>query len=320
MNKTAQTGQNIVLFPLNGGRAGHYYHYLLGYLMPVVKFVEFESAGISLVSVGVLDRITIEILGDEVDIIKEQKFNMDRYPKLRNFFTKIFGKSAKKNHFIKFIFKQRILFALQKHRMGRLVLLDSFDDPTLYDFVELAKFRDVVCRRLANGIGKLKPPASTSEILLVERGKSDEFYGTIGRTSGNERRSIPNIHEVHGFLQRHHSVALINLEDKQLAEQVAAFSGARVVIAQHGAALTNLIWMSPGSLVIEITPPDKMPTRPDQEFFKHLAEVMNIRHQYVLQEHRHADITVEQMRQIDLTLARNAITSQEVRGPGNEHV
>ena len=42
------------------------------------------------------------------------------------------------------------------------------------------------------------------------------------------------------------------LENNSFARQVDLFGAARVVIAPHGAGLTNMLWMRPGSRVIEV--------------------------------------------------------------------
>jgi capsular polysaccharide biosynthesis protein len=38
-----------------------------------------------------------------------------------------------------------------------------------------------------------------------------------------------------------------------VAEQIAAFSGARVIVAAHGAALTNMVFAPPGATIVELT-------------------------------------------------------------------
>ena len=45
----------------------------------------------------------------------------------------------------------------------------------------------------------------------------------------------------------------IYAEDHTIAEQISLFGGARVVIAQHGAGLANILYCKPGTRVIEIT-------------------------------------------------------------------
>src|SRR5262249_101125 len=50
------------------------------------------------------------------------------------------------------------------------------------------------------------------------------------------------------------NVVTVILERATLAEQIALFSLADVVIAQHGAALANVVWCRSGARVIEIAP------------------------------------------------------------------
>lgn len=59
-----------------------------------------------------------------------------------------------------------------------------------------------------------------------------------------------------------------------VAEQIRAFSEARIVVGAHGAGLTNLVFTPPGALVLEVTP-----TRiAHMEDFRHIAMIMGMRH------------------------------------------
>ena len=287
---------------MNGGRAGHFYHYMLGYLMPIVISPDRTTGRVSVVSVGLLDRITREVFGDEVDIVPEPNLTINDYPKLRNRLNKLFGNYVFMRFFISTIVKQSINRALKNYNFDQSLMLNSFDSPLRYQFDHISVFRDFVEKRLAGKIKTLKKSASKPDILLIDRGQPHSHYAEIGRTSGSQRRSIPNIDSLCDLLNKHHKTATFNLEDKDLALQIAVFSEAKVVVAQHGAALTNIIWMRPGSLVIEIIPPNKVPANPGQEFFSRLAEEMNIRHQYIFQEHEHAELTKSQMHQIESIL------------------
>jgi len=75
----------------------------------------------------------------------------------------------------------------------------------------------------------------------------DRLY--ITRRGANMRR-LKNEDEVIDFLQEHGFVS-IRPEEYGLAEQAQLFDSAQVVVAQHGAALANLIYMRDGA-VIEI--------------------------------------------------------------------
>jgi hypothetical protein len=69
-----------------------------------------------------------------------------------------------------------------------------------------------------------------------------------------DSRSIVNIDQVIDVLNAFSgfSVVPINLENADLAEQVRLFSNASFVIAAHGNALGNMLWMPPGSVMMEL--------------------------------------------------------------------
>ena len=93
-------------------------------------------------------------------------------------------------------------------------------------------------------------------ILLMQRAALDPFYVTQEsevRSSGAQRRSIPNLHAGAAVVtQVHDNLLTAALEKLQLADQMALFSVVDIVIAQHGAALGNMLWMRRGTYVIEI--------------------------------------------------------------------
>ncbi|WP_108880325.1 glycosyltransferase 61 family protein [Anderseniella sp. Alg231-50] len=304
MHEKSQIDRSVLLFPMNDGRAGHFYHYMLGYLMPIVISPHRHAGRVSVVSVGLLDRITHEVLADDVNIIQEPDITKTGYPNLRNRISKFFGNSAFRPFATRTIVKWALSLALRTYKLDRLLVLDSFDDPLLYQRDRISVFRDFVEKRLAGKIKALKMPKDKPDVVLIERGQPHGYYAEVGRTSGGQRRSIPNIDSLHERLKTHHKTEIFNLEDQDLAMQIAVFRDAKVVIAQHGAALTNIIWMRPGSLVIEIVPPDKVPEKSGQEFFSRLAREMNIRHQYIFQEHEHAELTQSQMHQIEAVLVQ----------------
>jgi hypothetical protein len=120
----------------------------------------------------------------------------------------------------------------------------------------------------------LQPPQPI-KILLIGRGDTSDdkdneatkeviakgAHGSIAaslQTSGAQRRSIPNLQQLERSLREtfgSRNVVKAFLEDKRIHEQFYLFRSANLVIAQHGAALANIIFMHHGSRgVIEITP------------------------------------------------------------------
>lgn len=101
-------------------------------------------------------------------------------------------------------------------------------------------------------------PSSRDKVLLVERlPPTQRFLKHRGdRRSGAERRAISNHAELAnalGALTRPEFDFLnVHLETMPFKEQVEMFGRAQVLIAQHGAALANCLWMNKGSTIIEI--------------------------------------------------------------------
>ncbi len=104
--------------------------------------------------------------------------------------------------------------------------------------------------------------------------------------SGSLRRSLPNQAEIWEALKESCLEGLtpvhVQLEHLSFNQQVELFRSARIVIGQHGAGLTNCLWMQPGSAVIEVNPYG--PARPH---FKILAKLAGLEYLTVPQNGEH---------------------------------
>jgi hypothetical protein len=100
--------------------------------------------------------------------------------------------------------------------------------------------------------------SGSPRILLIERADADAFYQSSlahVKYSGDQRRSIANHTELAAALAAAYpGFRNLKLEEMPLAEQVAWFGLTDILVAQHGAALSNIIWMRRGTHVIEIAP------------------------------------------------------------------
>jgi len=145
------------------------------------------------------------------------------------------------------------------------------------------------------GLESLSSAVDSAEILQIRRGEPHVFYTSrksekAGKSAGASRRSIPNNDELHRGLEGlGFPVSQLTLEHMTLGQQVAAFSRARIVVAQHGAALSNILWMTPGATVIEIIPADTKP----YDHFSHLAEIAQIRHVAIQQASDHSPVDLK---------------------------
>ena len=84
---------------------------------------------------------------------------------------------------------------------------------------------------------------------------SERIY--ISREKASYRR-IVNDEEVMSFLEKF-GFRSVKLETMSVAEQAACLAAAKVVVAPHGGGLTNLVFCTPGTKVIEIFSPIYVP-------------------------------------------------------------
>lgn len=141
---------------------------------------------------------------------------------------------------------------------------------------------------------EVRPPEKL-DILLVDRGDPDPFYlsHAVIRGSGTSRRSIPNLATIGAALASIPAVRTrtVLLEGRSLSEQIAIFASARVVVAQHGAALANLVWCRPGTGVLEIAPGAGIERNPG--LFARLSRGFGLRYVRLGQAGAHAAVPPE---------------------------
>lgn len=100
-------------------------------------------------------------------------------------------------------------------------------------------------------------------ILLIERIPPSDYYRSSDHRPGGgaSRRSILNHAEVGAAIRSQtrapHAVHEVRLETMSFRDQLRAFDSAAVVIGQHGAGLSNALWMRPGSVVLELDHRDR---------------------------------------------------------------
>jgi hypothetical protein len=126
-----------------------------------------------------------------------------------------------------------------------------------------------------------KRPAAEPDILLIKR------YGRIellsdpalkdakyNITTGKERREIAEIDRVEQHLREIYGdrVRAVHLEFVPFADQVLYFAKARLIVAAHGAALSNMLFCKPGTRIIEVTCGARWP------FFDTISGLLGLEH------------------------------------------
>ena len=131
---------------------------------------------------------------------------------------------------------------------------------------------------------------SVTSAYAKESGEGKHTWAEA-KSAGTARRSIPNYRQVtEEISDRVGPLLSLKLEGMKLVDQVALFSAADVIIAQHGAALSNLVWARPGTAVVEIMPRTMPQAIQDVGFFSHLAACRQLRHRFVWQDGDHAPV------------------------------
>jgi hypothetical protein len=135
--------------------------------------------------------------------------------------------------------------------------LAGYDTGPFYSGEAFGHLREAAFRRFG-----VQPRAVSADVLFINRGESPEYYQSDksegyrsnhneGRISANLRRSLPNMREILlSAMAEGIACRLAELETSSLPDQVALFANTSVVVAQHGAALANMVWMPRGSLVV----------------------------------------------------------------------
>jgi hypothetical protein len=143
-------------------------------------------------------------------------------------------------------------------------------------------------------------PGSTKRITVLDRAPTPDFYLHVTSevfSSGSAFRSLPNTQEISQALQAVGKVTLIDTASVSPEDQVRVLANTDLLVAQHGAGLANMVWMPPGSAVLEIKPP-LVPTV--NEIFANLAACRGLDHLAVDQVGEHTPI------ELDLVIAGSA--------------
>ncbi len=172
----------------------------------------------------------------------------------------------------------------------KLAVLAGMDNPQNFN-------REKLIAGCASVRNRIELPSIQSvrgeQILIIDRATSENFYheqGSETHMSGKERRHVPNLIEFKDAINSAQNAEIIDFARMTPHEQVRKAESATVLIGQHGAGLAHMIWLSPGSHVVEIAPP--LPSQV-QNIFQKLAITLGHTYQRVRQESVHATVEID---------------------------
>ena len=259
-----------------GGHVTHYHHFLYGYYLPIL-----------------LEPEILNNLGEEKYV-----FNCDNM-------NKIFEQTPK----INFGIIEEARPDGNKLDVAQTVL-DQFDCKTPKAFdghgYDIPKVMIENLNKVVDKIYDIKN--STDEyILLIDRGrtptksKQDEFDNLDSRyTFGNQRRTISNIDEVHQHLKNIMPTKRVRLENWSLKDQIVLFRNAKYIVAQHGAGLSNAIFVSDKCKGVVEFSTKYIPRQ--REWFSKLFSNLSIKHIKIVSQEQHINIDLDRFQRVTKNL------------------
>ena len=271
------------------GSVEHFHHFLLGFFVPLTHHLATSLANASferliIRSCGPLDGIIGELGDGRIRIVDK-----DEHSRISADCRVVSAEASRGSP--------------TPAAVAKFLSVEGYDYPIDYSYRAFSSARSILLSREAvrSEIDRLRrewPPGRT-RILLIERGPPNPFYNSTQsemRGAGNERRSIANHEELYRALQHDFGGCLnIRTEGTTLSRQIALFSSAEIIVAQHGAALSNLIWASETARVIEVFPKTLRPEQLKEDCFRYLSKCLGLRYRKILQQNEHSPVDVKQI-------------------------
>ena len=257
------TERTLLVPALWSGSVEHYYHFLFGYLMPIVLWSEGTG----------LRKATVRKCGPLQPWLKFVSEHLD---------LEVIPPG---------LMLQRLVRADQDHG-----ILAPLDDPRSFSRDHIARFAEIT--RAWAGTSDIRPV----RVTIVFRGTSAPFFKSPEveiPESAATRRTVPNLAELSALVPEGAPIDIVDLEQLSPSDQIAQLSSTRLLIAQHGAALASMIWMPPGAAVLEIQPPQSAEVA---TMFDQLAAACGLAYSLVPQEHDHAPVDLRQLSEIAVLL------------------
>lgn len=124
----------------------------------------------------------------------------------------------------------------------------------------------------------------------------------IDRSDATSRR-IVNFTELQPVLEEF-NIELVRLKGRPVREQAQVFRDAELVIANHGAALTNLVFCDPGTRVLQVLAPGMM-----EREYRTICQHRGLRHDYLVADFAIATDRSLPLKQRDLQLSAAELRS-----------
>jgi len=278
-NKNHKYIEIINPFSLNGTLLC-YFHFSYGFLFPLILLdyklsQKYNITYIFNYSFGPLDKIIFSL-----NLNIKLKCYIKNYKKLKVFKLQLkpmdLGQQPKYKKDIKLIKEGKATFMTFEKK--EIIFNWFMDNIIKYDLIKIYRLNPII-----------------PQIIFVTRAvdksyKSldykDKRFSDRVKQRGSERRNINNSEELFKFIKSHFKnkeKLQISFESLSIYYQYYLLKNCKILICQHGSAVGNMIFMNPGSTIIEVIQQSYIDTQ--ENWFVYYSNVYKINHyQYVVDE------------------------------------
>ncbi|MCI4648288.1 glycosyltransferase family 61 protein [Phaeodactylibacter sp.] len=249
-----------------GGSKEHYWHFMLGYLLPSLNHIlkvtksrpEYSSRFV-FEDCGPVMNDLIEEIADLFSI--QYRIENNRATNAEDVIIVPRWDILLRRSFFFLVWRRRFVTDLSirntrkfPKRVRRSIAISR---QSLQLKKDLLSVRDAILSR----INDLETVPSAG-MLLLKRSEMPAYYSENGQARkkgyGNSRRSMLHLEEGMKLLREQEISATIYEPGKySLVEQIHTFHKADGIVAIRGADLANMLWLKPGSLVLMVNPMGK---------------------------------------------------------------
>ena len=259
---------NPTLFvPITRGPLHGFYHFFTGYFMPLYWHrLHTPNKKMAVVDSTPFNHWFSYLRGGEPEIV-------DRHKSL------------------KLTYKARVWGFASGYRIRAI---RSWDKWSLFHRRPLKAIASAIQEDFAERVSEM----STNPPTVVIFGRDhtpDYFRDNLPTRYGVAKRNIPNLAEVAAAVNKHIPTQLVDAATLSPEEVFGLCQGAQVLVAQHGAALTNAVFMQPGGHVVEIAWSDLEDDKV-LGMYRLLSQQLGLQwHRPIAQQERFDPIDVDQM-------------------------
>jgi hypothetical protein len=242
----------ILLIPITRGTLSNFYNFILGYFVPVYwESLAHPARRFAVVSCQPFDAWWNLLPGPAPKIIQASSAMQQCF---------LAGSKRFTNKY-------------------RIVSLDGWDKWERFPSRPLSEISQHLRASIGSGI---QTSNQDRHILVLARGHTPSYLSEHQKTRyGSSKRNIPNLNEIARSMPSPPTTEVIEPELLSPQEMISRCLRASVIVGQHGAALSNILFAEPETIVIEFTW-DGLEESPYSSIYEILSEELSLNYSRVV--------------------------------------